>query len=147
MLGTEKVDDQEGQVFAGEVHDDPGHAHDAVFGRLTNDGPNYRNVGWIGTAGLMMKTQLGLGILSIPSVFDTLGMIPGLICLCVVAAITTWSDYIVGTFKLRHREVYGIDDAGGLMFGRVGQEIFGFAFGLCKSKAIRILNTGVIELD
>lgn len=44
MLGTEKVDDQEGQVFAGEVHDDPGHAHDAVFGRLTNDGPNYRNV-------------------------------------------------------------------------------------------------------
>ncbi|ENH72353.1 N amino acid transport system protein [Fusarium oxysporum f. sp. cubense race 1] len=130
MLGTEKVDDQEGQVFAGEVHDDPGHAHDAVFGRLTNDGPNYRNVGWVGTAGLMMKTQLGLGILSIPSVFDTLGMIPGLICLCVVAAITTWSDYIVGTFKLRHREVYGIDDAGGLMFGRAGQEIFGFAFGL-----------------
>ncbi|KAF5675569.1 neutral amino acid permease [Fusarium denticulatum] len=121
---------KEGQVFAGEVHDDPGHAHDAVFGRLTNDGPNYRNVGWVGTAGLMMKTQLGLGILSIPSVFDILGMIPGLICLCVIAAITTWSDYIVGTFKLRHREVYGIDDAGGLMFGRAGQEIFGFAFGL-----------------
>jgi amino acid permease len=83
----------------------------------------------------MMKTQLGLGILSIPSVFDTLGMIPGLICLCVIAAITTWSDYIVGTFKLRHREVYGIDDAGGLMFGRAGQEIFGFAFGLCKSRS------------
>ncbi|WZH43030.1 transmembrane amino acid transporter protein-domain-containing protein [Fusarium acuminatum] len=128
MFGSEKVD-QEGQVF-GEVHDDPGHAHDAVFGKITNDGPNYRNVGWVGTAGLMMKTQLGLGILSIPSVFDTLGMIPGLICLCVVAAITTWSDYQVGNFKLRHREVYGIDDAGGLMFGRAGREIFGFAFGL-----------------
>jgi hypothetical protein len=42
MFGSEKVD-QEGQVF-GEVHDDPGHAHDAVFGRITNDGPNYRNV-------------------------------------------------------------------------------------------------------
>lgn len=82
-----------------------------------------------------MKTQLGLGILSIPSVFDTLGMIPGLICLCAVAAITTWSDYVVGVFKLRHREVYGIDDAGRLMFGRVGQEIFGFAFGLCMFKS------------
>lgn len=44
MFGSEKVDDQEGQVFPGEVHDDPGHAHDAVFGRITNDGPNYRNV-------------------------------------------------------------------------------------------------------
>ncbi|KAJ4123039.1 hypothetical protein NW768_010031 [Fusarium equiseti] len=110
MLSSDKVD-QEGQVLSGEVVDDPSHAHDAVFGKISDDGPNYRNVGWLGTAGLMMKTQLGLGILSIPSVFDTLGMIPGLICLCVVAAITTWSDYIVGTFKLRHREVYGIDDA------------------------------------
>lgn len=42
MFRSEKVD-QEGQVF-GEVHDDPGHAHDAVFGKITNDGPNYRNV-------------------------------------------------------------------------------------------------------
>ncbi|KAH7130953.1 transmembrane amino acid transporter protein-domain-containing protein [Dactylonectria macrodidyma] len=125
-----KSENLQDHVLAGEVHDDPGHAHDAVFRRLTEEGPNYRNVGWLGTAGLMMKTQLGLGILSIPSVFDTLGMIPGLICLCVVAAITTWSDYIVGVFKLRHREIYGIDDACGLMFGRVGQEIFGFAFGL-----------------
>ncbi|KAF7550750.1 hypothetical protein G7Z17_g5503 [Cylindrodendrum hubeiense] len=130
MIGGKKSVDPQDHVLTGEVHDDPGHAHDAVFGRITEDGPNYRNVGWLGTAGLMMKTQLGLGILSIPSAFDTLGMIPGLICLCIVAAITTWSDYIVGIFKLRHREVYGIDDAGGLMFGRIGKEIFGFAFGL-----------------
>ena len=94
----------------------------------------------------MMKTQLGLGILSIPSVFDTLGMIPGLICLCVVAAITTWSDYIVGTFKLRHREVYGIDDAGGLMFGKVGREIFGFAFGLCKSTVL-VVTTSSLDIS
>lgn len=91
----------------------------------------------------MMKTQLGLGILSIPSVFDTLGMIPGLICLCVVAAVTTWSDYIVGVFKLRHRDVYGIDDAGALMFGRAGREIFGFAFGLCKSRR-RSVKLGIL---
>lgn len=81
----------------------------------------------------MMKTQLGLGVLSIPAVFDTLGMIPGVICLCAVGVITTWSDYIVGTFKLRHPEIYGIDDVGALMFGRVGREVLGLAFCLCKS--------------
>lgn len=81
----------------------------------------------------MVKTQIGLGVLSIPLNFDVLGLIPGVICLCVVAAITTWSDYIVGVFKLRHREVYGIDDAGRLMFGRVGREILGIAFCLCLS--------------
>lgn len=28
----------------GEVHDDPTQAHDAVFGEITDKGPNYRNV-------------------------------------------------------------------------------------------------------
>lgn len=79
-----------------------------------------------------MKTQIGLGVLSIPAVFDVLGIVPGVICLCTIGAITTWTDYMVGVFKLRHREVYGIDDAGGLMFGRVGREFLGIAFCLCE---------------
>ncbi|RMJ21592.1 hypothetical protein PHISP_07536 [Aspergillus sp. HF37] len=102
---------------------------DAVFGEITEEGPNYRDVGWIGTVALMMKTQFGLGVLAIPGVLDTLGMIPGIIVVCAIASIITWSNYIIGTFKLRHPEVYGIDDAGGLMFGRVGREIFGV--GVC----------------
>jgi hypothetical protein len=62
----------------------------------------------------MMKTQVGLGVLSIPAVFDTLGLIPGVI------------------FKLRHRDVYDISDVGQLLFGRVGREILAVAFILCK---------------
>ncbi|QMW48426.1 amino acid transporter [Aspergillus flavus] len=101
---------------------------DAVFGEITEEGPNYRNVGWLGTTALMMKTQIGLGVLSIPLAFDTLGLIPGVIVLCAIAVITTWSDYIVGVFKLRHREVYGIDDTGALMFGYPGRVLLGGAF-------------------
>lgn len=112
-------------------------AEDAVFGEITEAGPNYRDVGiytnpqtvanttqvgWIGTLALMMKTQFGLGILAIPGVLDTLGLIPGVICICVIATMITWSNYVVGTFKLNHPEVYGIDDAGSLMFGRIGRE-------------------------
>ncbi|CCT72337.1 related to neutral amino acid permease [Fusarium fujikuroi IMI 58289] len=108
----------------------PTVAHDEVFGDITEDGPNYRDVGWLGTSALMMKTQIGLGILSIPSAFHTLGLVPGLICLLVIGGITTWSDYIIGTFKLNHREVYGIDDAGGILFGRFGQEFLGISFSL-----------------
>jgi amino acid permease len=80
----------------------------------------------------MMKTQIGLGVLSIPTAFHVLGMIPGVICLCAISGITTWSDYIVGTFKLRHRDVYGIDDAGGLIFGQTGRVILAVTFCLCK---------------
>ena len=82
-------------------------------------------VGWLGTVALMMKTKIGLGVLSIPSAFDTLGLIPGLICMLAIAVITTWSDYMIGVFKLNHREVYSIADAGGLMFGRIGRLFFG----------------------
>ena len=80
----------------------------------------------------MMKTQLGLGILSMPSILDTLGLIPGILCIFAISAITTWSNYIVGAFKLRHPDVYGIDDAGYMMFGRIGREILGGTYCLCE---------------
>lgn len=83
----------------------------------------------------MMKSQIGLGVLSIPSAFDTLGMVPGVICLLAVAVITTWSASVIGKFKLRHRDVYGIDDAGGLMFGAIGRNMLGFTVCLCSFPA------------
>lgn len=98
----------------------------------TNTDPPVRKVGWKGTVVLMMKTQIGLGVLSIPQVFDTLGLIPGLICLLAVAGITTWSDYVIGTFKKNHPEVYSISDAGYIMFGRIGREVLGSVYCLCE---------------
>ncbi|KAE8154133.1 transmembrane amino acid transporter protein-domain-containing protein [Aspergillus avenaceus] len=123
----EKVEDlQPTPSQIGEVHEGP--AYDAVFGEITEEGPNYRDVGLFGTVALMMKTQIGLGVLSIPAAFDALGLVPGVIVLLVIATITTWSDYMIGIFKIRHREIYGIDDVGSLIFGRIGREVFGFAF-------------------
>ncbi|OJJ08938.1 hypothetical protein ASPVEDRAFT_90145 [Aspergillus versicolor CBS 583.65] len=101
---------------------------DAVFGEITEDGPNYRNIGWIATIVLMAKSMIGLGVLAIPGAFDTLGLIPGVICLLTIASMTWWSMYVVGMFKLSHREVYAIDDAGYIMFGRVGRDFLGVAF-------------------
>ncbi|RBA11006.1 hypothetical protein FPRO05_14301 [Fusarium proliferatum] len=101
---------------------------DAVFGEITEKGPNYRNVNWLGTVAIMMKICIGLGILSIPSGFDILGLIPGIICLLTIGAITTWSSYMVGVFKINHPEVYGLDDTGEILFGRIGRYLFGGAF-------------------
>lgn len=89
-------------------------------------------VGWIATIALMTKTQIGLGVLSIPATFDALGVIPGVICLVVISAITTWSDYMIGIFKKRHPEVYGLDDAGFMMFGKIGREVFALIFMFCE---------------
>lgn len=79
----------------------------------------------------MAKSMIGLGVLAIPGAFNTLGLIPGVICLLTVAAMTWWSMYVVGMFKLSHREVYAIDDAGYIMFGTVGRDFLGVAFCMC----------------
>ncbi|KAL1850099.1 hypothetical protein Plec18170_007197 [Paecilomyces lecythidis] len=112
---------------------------DPVFGETNDIGPNYRNLGWVGTIVLMVKAQVGLGVLSVPAVFDSVGMIPGILLICAVAGIATWTSYMVGIFKLNHREVYGIDDAGGLMFGKIGREVFAAAFSLCKYNKLQFL--------
>ncbi|PSN72433.1 putative amino acid transporter [Corynespora cassiicola Philippines] len=116
--------------YPGAADDAATIENDAVFGEITDEGPNYRAVGWLGTVAIMMKAQVGLGVLSIPAAFDTLGMIPGVITLTLIGIITSWSGYMVGEFKLKHRDVYGIEDVGQKLFGAVGREVLGFAFSL-----------------
>jgi hypothetical protein len=98
----------------------------------------------------MMKTQIGLGVLAIPTAFDTLGIVPGVICLCVVTCIITWSNYVIGTFKMNHREVYSIDDAGAMMFGGIGRGILSVAFCLCtlpKKEECKPFSLTTLRLD
>ncbi|CAG8938614.1 unnamed protein product [Penicillium salamii] len=105
-------------------------AHDAVFGTITRDGPNYRNMEWLGASVLMMKAQIGLGVLSLPSAFNTLGLIPGIISLVGITFVTTWGSYELGQFKLNHPEIYGYHDSMGFVFGRFGFEVMTVTFGL-----------------
>ncbi|WVR08402.1 hypothetical protein IAU60_005457 [Kwoniella sp. DSM 27419] len=107
-----------------------GKVHDAVWGTIDENGPNYRNLGWIRASVLMLKTQIGLGVLGLPAVLAVLGYIPGIIVIVALAIIITWSDLVVGYFKLRHPEVYTAADAAYIMWGRVGREIIGFAYWL-----------------
>lgn len=44
----------------------------------------YRTLGLWGTSVLLVKTQLGLGILAIPSILATLGVVPGVLLILIV---------------------------------------------------------------
>ncbi|ETS74135.1 hypothetical protein PFICI_14001 [Pestalotiopsis fici W106-1] len=131
---AEKKDDEEngiqptlstqpGTYIQGIVHDD-------VFGDITQGGPNYRALGWKGTVVLMLKTQIGLGVLTIPQTFSVLGLIPGTICVVLIAAMITWSNYVIGIFKLRYPNVYGIEDIGQMFMGKFGYEFLGIMFAI-----------------
>lgn len=105
--------------------------HDAVFGEITEKGPDYRNVGWMGATVLMIKSAFGLGVLSIPFVFQSVGIVPGIILILVIEGIVTWSAYVLGEFKLAHRDTYSLADVGRVLFGRVGEEFFTIAVCVC----------------
>ncbi|CAN6674760.1 hypothetical protein TRVA0_064S00166 [Trichomonascus vanleenenianus] len=95
-----------------------------VFGQR-NGGPDFRGLSCIGAAILIVKTQIGLGVLSLPQTFEAMGFVPGLISLCILCLMTTWTGVVVGRFRLNHPEVYGIGDAAYLLFGTAGREIMG----------------------
>lgn len=123
---TEKPEIDEELAVA---HDEKNiEAQDAVFGAVDENGPDYRAVTWLGASILMMKSEMGIGILSIPQAFGTLGLIPGVVVLLVISAITTWSSYVIGVFKLNHPEAYGFADTLNLIFGPVGKEVASIAF-------------------
>ncbi|GAA5902778.1 hypothetical protein JCM8208_007062 [Rhodotorula glutinis] len=101
---------------------------DGVFGEQGGaDTIDYRSVGWVWTSIILMKLQIGLGVLNIPSALGTLGLVPGLIILILFAGLTGWTDIVIGMFKLAHPQVYSLADCGRLMYGRIGGIVFGFA--------------------
>lgn len=81
---------------------------------------------------LMMKIQIGLGVLFIFVVFDVFGLIFGVFGFVVIGIIMIWCNWVVGIFKFNYCEVYGVDDVMGMMFGCVGWEIFVVVFCFCR---------------
>lgn len=58
------------------------------------------------------------------------GVGPGLVVVFVIGILTTWTDYIVGTFKLAHPEVYTLADVGQIMGGPILRETLGIMYWL-----------------
>lgn len=81
----------------------------------------------------MFKTQVGLGVLQLPKAFSILGLIPGLISLWSLAVIALWLGYQIGKAGRQHPNIRSLAHVGQVTLGRVGAEVFGAAYFLCKS--------------
>ncbi|CCG23892.1 hypothetical protein CORT_0E03030 [Candida orthopsilosis Co 90-125] len=103
--------------------------HSQVF-EITQEGPNFRGVGMYGAAILIAKSQLGLGVLGLPSTLNALGFLPGLLSLACLCFLSTYTGLIIGKFRNKHPHIYCIDDAAYMLFGRIAREIMGWGFWL-----------------
>ncbi|MCJ1468030.1 hypothetical protein MMC07_006656 [Pseudocyphellaria aurata] len=100
---------------------------DDPFGDESNSEVKYRTMAWWQAGMIMIAETISLGILSLPSVLAAIGIVPGIILILSLGIIATYTGYVIGQFKLRYPHVHNMADAGEVMLGPVGREIFGAA--------------------
>lgn len=91
---------------------------------------HFNRLGWKRLTVVLIVEAIALGSLSLPSAFATLGMCAGIILTIGIGLIAIYTSNIVGQVKLKFPEVMHYADAGKLMFGRFGYELFGAMFSL-----------------
>ncbi|GAA6034581.1 hypothetical protein JCM8097_005407 [Rhodosporidiobolus ruineniae] len=119
---------------------------DGVFGLQKVEGRvDFRAVGWVSTSVLMTKATVGLGVLSLPSSFETLGLVPGILILLFIATITCYTQYIItGPWKQNHPTCYSTLEAGRILWGPVGGEIAGVGYWLFM---LFVAGAGIVGLS
>lgn len=82
-------------------------------------GKEYRVLGKWKTGMVFIHTEVGLGILSLPYVLSTLGMIPGIIAIIGIGLLATYTAYVYLLFWRRFPHVVNLPDALKVLGGNV----------------------------
>jgi amino acid permease len=71
----------------------------------------------------MLAENVSLGVLALPQALAVLGLVPGLLCICFLGTIATYTGWVIGEFKLAHPSVQSFADCGMLIAGPIGREV------------------------
>ena len=91
---------------------------------------NFRSLEWWQCGMVMIAETVSLGVLSLPTVLSTVGLIPGFILILGMGILASYSGYVIGQFKERYPHVNSMADAFEILctplgFPRVGREFGG----------------------
>ncbi|KAH7138207.1 transmembrane amino acid transporter protein-domain-containing protein [Dendryphion nanum] len=85
----------------------------------------YRTLTWWQAALIMIAETISLGILSLPSTLNAIGIVPGMILIVGLGIIATYTGYVLSQFKLAYPHVHNLADAGEILAGPIGREFGG----------------------
>lgn len=102
------------------------HDGDDVFGHEQHSTIKYKTLSWQIVSILMIAEIVSNGMLSLPSSLAVVGLAPGLILIIFLGAFAAYTSLLLVRFKLRHPSVHNMGDAGQILFGAFGREIFAF---------------------
>ncbi|KAJ6144433.1 hypothetical protein N7470_008328 [Penicillium chermesinum] len=109
--------DEENIVKQGEVHD--------AFGNEEYAEIKYKTLKWWQCGLLMICESVSLGVLSLPSAVATLGLVPGVILIVGLGLLATYTGYNIGLMRERYPHIQNLGDAGEILLGPFGRELFG----------------------
>ncbi|KAJ6095038.1 hypothetical protein N7467_002551 [Penicillium canescens] len=127
------MSDQDSYAVQGKAIDEPFQNDEKPFeakdlepfGNEETAEVKYRTMKWWHCGMLMIAENVSVGILSLPSAVATLGMVPAAIMILFISALSWYTGYAIGQFKLRHPAIHSMGDAGELLMGRFGRELLG----------------------
>lgn len=103
---------------------------DPFHGDEQSGGIQYRTLTWWQAAAIMVAETISLGILSLPSALDRVGMEGGILLILGLGALATYSGYVLGQFKLAYPYIHTFADAMEIVMtpigmGAIAKEFFG----------------------
>lgn len=90
-------------------------------------GKNYRTVGRWMSGIILITNQVGIGILSLPSALQNLGMIPGIIAIIGLGLLSTYTAYVLLQYYRKYPHVVNVADMGRVLGGPILGAIVGVA--------------------
>ncbi|KIL86649.1 hypothetical protein FAVG1_09904 [Fusarium avenaceum] len=80
---------------------------------------NFRNMSKWDTTFALLTNQVGLGVLSLPSVLKTMGIIPGLIAIIGIGLLSWYTAFVLKKFYGKHPHVVNVVDMTRVVGGRI----------------------------
>ncbi|KAL4875257.1 transmembrane amino acid transporter protein-domain-containing protein [Aspergillus karnatakaensis] len=112
------IDDEEKNYEKKQIAED-------VFGDEADAEIKYKVLSWWQAGFLMVAETVSIGILSLPSVVATLGLVPAIILLIGFGLMSTYTGYTIGQFRWAYPHVQSMADAGEVLAGKFGREFLG----------------------
>ncbi|RJE24931.1 hypothetical protein PHISCL_02763 [Aspergillus sclerotialis] len=117
----EKYYDPEGDALKPDLTqpvDDP-------FGNEANAEIKYKTLKWWQCGFFMIAESVSLGVLSLPSTLEAIGLAPSVVIIVGLGVIATYTGYTIAQFRAAHPHIHNLADAGEILMGPFGRELFG----------------------
>jgi hypothetical protein len=128
-----------------------GEVDDHEVFKKTQDGVDFRTVGWFKASVIFVKVMFAVGVLSLPATMYSLGAVGGSLSIVFWGLFNTYAFVILGEFRERRPGCHSIADMADVVGGVVAKEITGvlfiFAYVLCAGAGIIGVSTGLNALS